>query len=82
MTTFTISAKGQITLTKNILTASGLRPGEKVSAEYLDGGLLLRPTRRTTTWEDSVAMLRREGEPILTIEEMNEVIAKGWAGEL
>ena len=37
---------------------------------------------RRAKFPDVFGMLEREDGPVLTIDEINEVIAKGWAGEL
>jgi hypothetical protein len=41
----------------------------------------LRPAP-TGKISDAFGILKRPGQRAITIEEMNEVIAKGWAGEL
>ncbi|MCL2803428.1 MAG: AbrB/MazE/SpoVT family DNA-binding domain-containing protein [Micrococcales bacterium] len=83
MTTLQITAKGQITLKKAVLEALGAKPGDKVDVEpALGGGVTLRPVRKTGSFAD--VYCRHSGsvsEPV-SIEEMNEVIAAGWAGEL
>ncbi|MCL1900309.1 MAG: AbrB/MazE/SpoVT family DNA-binding domain-containing protein, partial [Promicromonosporaceae bacterium] len=77
------TAKGQITLKKDILAALGLRPGEKVIAEPQEtGGVLLRPARKPTDWAEMTGLLHREDAASLSVEEMNVIISKGWAGEL
>jgi AbrB family looped-hinge helix DNA binding protein len=83
MTTLTITAKGQITLKKELLRHLGLGPGDTVDVTPApDGHLSIRPTpqgRRTI--EDSIGALKRPGQKPLSIEEMNDVIARSWAGE-
>jgi len=83
MSELTVTAKGQITLKKEVLRHLGVAPGQKVSVETLpDGGVVLRPVRRKTgRIADLFGMLKRPGQPTLTIEEMNEVIADSWAGK-
>ncbi|MCL2595703.1 MAG: AbrB/MazE/SpoVT family DNA-binding domain-containing protein [Promicromonosporaceae bacterium] len=83
MTTLTITAKGQITLKKDLLAALGLRPGDKVVAEPNEtGGVVLTKAPKTGSWEDVFGMFAGRVDRPVTIEEMNETIAKGWAGEL
>jgi hypothetical protein len=41
----------------------------------------VRAARRTGKISDVFGMLRQEGGPVLTIDEINEAIAAGWAGE-
>lgn len=82
MTTLTITAKGQITLKKELLRHLGLGPGDTVDVTPDHSGSLTVRRARTGSMEDAFGSLKREGQKPLTIEEMNEVIAKGWAGQL
>jgi hypothetical protein len=47
-----------------------------------DGRVELRAAKKTGSIEDSFGSLYRPGTKTLTIEEINEVTRKGWAGEL
>jgi AbrB family looped-hinge helix DNA binding protein len=81
-TTLTVSAKGQITLKKSVLAHLGVRPGQKLAVELKPGGgIELRPAP-TGKISDVFGILKRPGQRVISIEEMNEIIAKGWAGEL
>ena len=81
-TTLTVTAKGQITLRKELLQHLGISPGQKVEVDLLPGGRAeLRPAQRTGTIEDFFGSLYRSNTKALTIEEINEAIEKGWAGE-
>lgn len=84
MPELTLTAKGQITIRKRLLEGLGARPGDKLHVQVRpDGGLVIPPVRRKTrSWDDIVGILKPPGTPHLSIEEMNEVIAAGWAGEL
>ncbi len=82
MNAYTVTAKGQITLRKELLQHLGVHPGEKISIDKLpDGAIRIRAVRATGKISDVFGMLKREGQRPLSIEEMNEVIAQGWAGE-
>lgn len=83
MTTLTVTAKGQITLRKDLLQHLGVQPGEKLTIDKLpDGGIAVRAERRKTgTISDVFGIFKREDGPTLSIEDMNEVIARAWAGE-
>ena len=82
MSTLKVTAKGQVTLRKDILKHLGVGPGEQVAVDLLPGGRIeVRAAKRTGKFSDLVGMLHREGGPVLTIEEINESIAAGWAGE-
>jgi len=82
MSTLTITAKGQVTLRRDLLKHLGVGPGETVTVEMLpDGRLEVRAARPTGKISDVFDMLKRPDGPALSIDEMNEIIAQGWAGE-
>jgi AbrB family looped-hinge helix DNA binding protein len=81
MGTLTVTAKGQVTLKKDLLSHLGVRPGEKIAVEMLpDGRIEIRAVRRTGKISDVFGLLKREGGPVLTIHEINEAAKRGWAG--
>lgn len=83
MNAITITSKGQITLRKELLRHLGVHPGDKIALEKLpDGRIEVRALKATGKISDVFGMLKREGQKPISIEEMNEVIAKGWAGQL
>lgn len=81
MVELTMTSKGQITLNRRLREGLGLRPGDKVRVEVRpDGGLIIPPVhRRTRTWDDAVGILKRPGQPVLSIEDMNDAIAEAAA---
>ena len=82
MTTLTVTAKGQITLRKELLCHLGVEPGQKIEADKLpDGRVELRAAGPTGTINDFIGLLAGKTDKVATIEEMNEAIAAGWAGE-
>lgn len=85
MTTLTITARGQITLTPEMLQHLGLRPGDSVEVTCAPGGHLIlapKPIARNGRIDDIIGALHRPGQKALSIEEMNEAIARAWAGEI
>lgn len=81
MSNLTITAKGQVTLRKDLLKHLGVRPGEKVSVEKLPGGRIeVRAMRPAGRIADVFGCLKHEGGPSLSVDEMNEIAARGWAG--
>lgn len=81
MASLTITSKGQVTLRKELLEHLGVRPGEKVSVEKLPNGRVeVRAEQPTGSISDAFGFLRSD-RPALTIDEMNEIIADGWAGK-
>jgi bifunctional DNA-binding transcriptional regulator/antitoxin component of YhaV-PrlF toxin-antitoxin module len=82
MSTLTVTAKGQVTFRKDLLQHLGVRPGEKLTVHKLpDGRIEVRAARPKGQVSDAFDFLRREGGPTLSIEEMNEVARRGWAGK-
>jgi antitoxin PrlF len=81
--TLTVTAKGQVTLRKDILKHLGIEPGSKVEVDLLPNGRAeLRAAQKTSSIADSFGMLYRPGTKTLTLDEIKEAIEKGWAGEL
>ena len=60
MTRATLTSKGQITIPKKVREALGLRPGDQVDFEVMEGEARLRPVRRYSARE-----LRRLITPIV-----------------
>ena len=80
MSTLTVTAKGQVTLRKDLLEHLGVHPGEKITVDKLpDGRIEVRASRPTGKISDVFDLLKREGGPSLSIEEINEIAAQGWA---
>jgi AbrB family looped-hinge helix DNA binding protein len=83
MSTLTVTAKGQVTLRKDLLDHLGVHPGEKITVDKLpDGRIEVKAARPTGRISDVFGALRtkRRGR-VLSIEDMNKVIARGWAGK-
>ncbi len=81
MLTLTVTAKGQVTLRKDILAHLGVKPGEKVNLEKLpDGRIEVRARGASGRISDVFNALKRDNASVVSIDEMNQVIAEGWAG--
>jgi bifunctional DNA-binding transcriptional regulator/antitoxin component of YhaV-PrlF toxin-antitoxin module len=79
MDTLTVTAKGQVTLKKDLLRHLGVQPGEQVAFDKLPGGRLeVRAARPTGDISDAFDALTSDVS--LSIDDMNEIIAEGWAG--
>jgi len=83
MTTYlTVTAKGQVTLRKELLQHLGVKPGEKIAVETLPAGKVsISASKRSGTMEDFIGCLERPGQRPVSLEELNEAAAAGWAGE-
>lgn len=78
----TVTAKGQVTIRRSLLEHIGVRPGGQVEfVPMADGRLEVRPVSGKGL-ESLRGILKRPGQRTVSIEEMNETIAKGWAGLL
>jgi len=81
MSMLTVTAKGQVTLRKDLLKHLGVQPGERIAVDKLpDGRIEVRAARPTGRISDAFNLLKRRNGPSLTIEEMNEIANRGWAG--
>lgn len=81
MSTLTVTAKGQITLRKDLLKHLGVHPGEKIAVDKLpDGRIEMKAVRPTGRISDVFNRFRKENGPSLSIEEISEVARRGWAG--
>ena len=81
MTTLTVTAKGQVTLKRELLKHLGVKPGQKIEVDPLPGGqLAVRAASPKGSWEEVLGILAGRTDKAATIEEMNEAIARGWAG--
>ena len=79
MPSATVTSKGQITIPVEVRTQMGLRPGSRITFVATDdGGFEIRAAGRSIT--EFKGVLPRPAVPV-TIEEMNEAIVRGWAGE-
>jgi hypothetical protein len=75
-------AKGQVTLRKDLLEHLGVRPGEKITIDKLpDGRIEVRAARPTGKISEAFNFLKKENGPLLSVEEMSEIAARGWAGK-
>jgi bifunctional DNA-binding transcriptional regulator/antitoxin component of YhaV-PrlF toxin-antitoxin module len=83
MSTLTITAKGQVTLRRDLLEHLGVHPGEKIVVDKLpDGRIEVKAARPAGKISDLFGSLKakRKGRS-LSIGEVNEIIARGWAGK-
>ena len=82
MTTLTVTARGQVTFRKEVLQHLGIKPGDKIELDLLpDGRGLLKAARPAGDISAFVGLLAGRSQKLATVEEMNEAIARGWAGQ-
>jgi AbrB family looped-hinge helix DNA binding protein len=80
MSTLTVTAKGQVTLRKDLLEHLGVHPGEKITVDKLpDGRIEVKAARPSGRISDVFNFLKKKKGPSLSIEEINKIAARGWA---
>lgn len=79
--TLTITAKGQITLRKEFLAHLDAKPGDRLTVDLLQGGRLQIQPKRGQPAASIVGLLARSDSKRLSIGEINDETAAGWAGE-
>jgi len=80
MTTLTITTKGQITLRRELLQFLGITPGQQVEVNKLPNGVLALQAVAPQGLETFAGCLPPPNKA-LNMDEMNAVIASGWAGQ-
>jgi bifunctional DNA-binding transcriptional regulator/antitoxin component of YhaV-PrlF toxin-antitoxin module len=82
MRLLTVTSKGQVTLRKDVLQHLGVRAGDKIAVEKLPNGRIEVSAPQSTGDISGVfGLLKPKDGRSLSIEEMNEVAAEGWAGK-
>ncbi|HBP29839.1 MAG TPA: DNA-binding protein [Advenella kashmirensis] len=82
MTSLTVTMKGQVTLKRELLQHLGIKPGERIDFDKMPGGeLRVRAARPAGTIENFIGRHAGKIKKPMTIEEMNEIAAAGWAGD-
>lgn len=70
-----------MTFKKDVLQHLGIKPGEQVEFDKLPGGeVRLRVARPAGTINSFIGLLADRTGKTLSIDEMNEIAAAGWAG--
>jgi bifunctional DNA-binding transcriptional regulator/antitoxin component of YhaV-PrlF toxin-antitoxin module len=81
MSTLAVTMKGQVTFKRDILQHLGIKPGERIEFDKLpEGELRVRAVRPVGTIENFIGRFAGRMKKPLSIEEMNEIVAAGWAG--
>lgn len=80
MTALTITAKGQITLRRDLLQFLGIAPGQQVEVNKLANGVLALQAKAPQGLEAFAGCLPPPAKA-LSVEEMNALIEKAWAAQ-
>ncbi len=79
-----VTAKGQITLKKDVLQHLGARPGDSLDVDLLPNGRvsvhIVKPEKHGI--EALFGMFENKAGRTVSIDEMNEAIEAGWAGKV
>jgi AbrB family looped-hinge helix DNA binding protein len=82
MSTLTVTTKGQVTLRKELLKHLGVEPGDKIVVEKLAAGRIeMKAARPAGKISDVFDLLKRKNGRSLSIEQINEIARRGWAGK-
>ena len=82
MALLTVSAKGQVTLKRDLLQHLGIEPGARIDIEKLPNGeLRVRAARPGGTVDGFLGLLAGRTRKVATIDELNAAAAAGWAGK-
>ena len=82
MVILTVTARGQVTLKKEVLQHLGIKPGDKIELDLLpDAKGMLKAAQPVATIDGFVGLLAGRTKKIATVEEMNEASAHGWSGD-
>lgn len=79
----TVTAKGQITIKRELLHHLGVKPGERIAFDKLPGGeLRVRAAKPAGGIDGFVGLLAGKTKKPLSIEAMSRIAASGWSGKL
>jgi len=82
MSTVTVTARGQVTFRKEVLQHLGIKPGDKIELQLLPGGKgVIQAAKPAGSIDGFVGLLAGRTSKVATLEEMNEAVAAGWAGQ-
>ena len=82
MAILTVTARGQVTLRKEVLQHLGIKPGDKIELDLLpDAKGILKAAQPSGSINGFIGLLAGRTTKVATLEEINEAAAQGWAGE-
>ena len=80
--TLKVTAKGRVTLRKELLDHLGVEPGGKIVVDVLPWGRAeVRAARPRATIDDFIGCLKQPGGPSITLDEINRIATNSWAGK-
>ena len=79
--TLTVTAKGQVTFRRSVLDHLGAGPGDRLVVNLLPGGRAEVHAAARGGIDDFIGVLAQPNERTVSIEDMREIAASGWAGK-
>jgi antitoxin PrlF len=80
MAILTVTARGQVTLRKDVLQHLGIKPGDKIELDLLpDAKGMLKAAQPTGTIDGFIGLLGGQTAKIATLDEIAEASEQGWA---
>jgi len=79
-TTLTVTAKGQVTLKRDLLEHLGVRPGDQITVDLCSPREALIKAAARTSIDAFFGCLPKKRLSV-SIDDMNEAIIDGWAGK-
>ena len=81
MSQLTVTAKGQVTLRKDILKHLGVEPGDKIAVDKLPDGRVEVKAAAAGKISEIFGLLKSPRRKPLSVARMNRIAARGWAGK-
>lgn len=82
MALLTVTARGQVTLRKEVLQHLGVKPGDKIELSLLpEAKGVLMAAQSVGTIEGFVGLLAERTKKVASIEEIEAATTEAWAGK-
>ena len=82
MAILTVTARGQLTLRKEVLQHLGIKPGDKIELDLLPNAIgLLKAAQPVGAISSFVGLLAGRTEKVATLKEIHDITAEAWAGK-
>lgn len=81
MAILTVTARGQVTLRKEVLQHLGIKPGDKIELDLLpDAKGVLKAAQPAATINGFVGLLSGRTNKVATLDEIQDAAVRGWSG--
>ena len=80
--TLKITTKRQVTFREEVLAQLGVRPGERITMEFVARGRVrVTAAQPKAKLDRFVGSLKATASQALSVEDMREIVRKAWAGK-